>query len=123
MRTKCGQELSHVRSQGQRPRVPGCDGAGTAGGATQRPRSGAVGEKSYPASEVSGSREETPHVRGQGRPGEATSRPRPGVAAGWSHPRPGQGRWPGEATRGAVAEQAQEGLEELSHVESQERWW
>ena len=29
-RTKRGQELPHVRSQGQRPRVPGCDGAGKA---------------------------------------------------------------------------------------------
>ena len=33
----------------------------------------------------------------------------------------GQGRWPGEATRGTVAVQAQEGLEELSHVEGQEQ--
>ena len=33
----------------------------------------------------------------------------------------GQGRQLGGATRGAVAEQAQEGLEELSHVEGQER--
>ena len=34
-----------------------------------------------------------------------------------------QGRWPGGATREAVAVQAQEGLEELSHVEGQERQW
>ena len=54
--TKRGQEeLPHVRGQGQRPRVPGCDGAGTA-------------ERSYPASKVrGGGREETPRVRGQGR--------------------------------------------------------
>ena len=32
----------------------------------------------------------------------------------------GQGRWLGGATRGVVAAQAQEGLEELSHVEGQE---
>ena len=32
----------------------------------------------------------------------------------------GQGRRPGGATRGVLAEQAQEGLEELSHVEGQE---
>ena len=70
------EDLAHVRGQGQRPRVPGCDGAGTA-------------ERSYPASEVSGGREETPHIRGQG----------------WR---------PGGATRGGVAAQAQEGLEELS---------
>ena len=35
----------------------------------------------------------------------------------------GQGRRPGGATRGEVAAQAQEGLEELSHVEGQELWW
>ena len=33
-----------------------------------------------------------------------------------------QSRWPGGASRGAVASQAQEGLEELSHAEGQE-WW
>ena len=44
-----------------------------------------------------GSREELPHIRGQGR------------------------RWPGGATRGAVAARAQKGLEELSHIEGQER--
>ena len=32
-------------------------------------------------------------------------------------------RGQGGATRGVVAEQAQEGLEELSHVEGQEQWW
>ena len=72
---KCGRELPRIRDQGQRPRVPGCDGAGTA-------------ERSYPVSEVrGGSREEQPHVQG------------------------------------AVAAWAQEGLEELSHVEGQEGWW
>ena len=34
----------------------------------------------------------------------------------------GQGRQLGGATGGAVAEQAQEGLEKLSHFEGQERW-
>ena len=49
------EELPHVRGQGQWPRVPDCDGAGTA-------------ERSYPASEVSkGGQEEIPSVRGQGR--------------------------------------------------------
>ena len=55
-RTPCpkggGQEESpHVGGQGQRPRVPDCDGAGMA-------------ERSYPASEVGGggSREELPHA-------------------------------------------------------------
>ena len=127
--TKHGQELPHLQSQGQRPRVPGCDGAGTAGGATQCPRSGAVGEKSYPASEVSGSREETPHVRGQGRPGEATSRPRPGVVTLRSHPEPEArgGSWEEPPTPEDSASSPEEhpeeqrGLEELSHLEGQER--
>ena len=35
----------------------------------------------------------------------------------------GQGQQLGGATRGAVATQAQEGLEELSHVEGQEWQW
>ena len=78
------EELCHVRGQGQRPRVPGCDGAGTAEKSYPNPRSGVKAESSYPASEVrGGSREDQPHVQG------------------------------------AVAAQAQEGLEELSHVEGQ----
>ena len=46
------------------------------------------------------------------------------VRGGWEKPprTRGQGRWLGGATRGAVAAQAQEGLEELSDVEDQERW-
>ena len=69
------EELPHVRGQGQRPRVPGCDGAGRA-------------ERRYPASEVrGGGQEEQRHVQG------------------------------------AVAVRAQEGLEELSHVEGQEGGW
>ena len=65
--TKHGRkELPHVRGQGQRPREPGCDGAGTA-------------ERSYPEPEVSGgSREETPRVRGQWWPGGDTPRPKSG---------------------------------------------
>ena len=85
-------------------------------------------------SEASGGREETPHVRDQGWPGEATLCPRPGAVTLRSHPEPEArgGSWsshpcprPWPAARRsnprAVAEQAQEGLEELSHVESQER--
>ena len=105
-------------------------------------------EKSYPASEVrGGSREELPRVRCQWLPGGDTPLPR-SKAAWRSHfvpearggdpeepPRArgqgwqlggatnaqGQGKEPGGATRGVVAAQAQEGLEELSHVEGQER--
>ena len=48
---KCSQEeLPHIRGQGQRPRVPDCDGAGTV-------------KRSYPTSEVGG------------RPGGDTPRP------------------------------------------------
>ena len=67
------EELPHVQGQGQRPRVPGCDGAGMA-------------KRSYPSSEVRGGGwEEKLHVQG------------------------------------TIAERAQEGLEELSHVEGKER--
>ena len=65
------EELPHVRGQGQWPRVPGCDGSGTA-------------ERSYPTSKVrGGGQEEQPHLQG------------------------------------AVASRAQEGLEELFHVQGQ----
>ena len=93
-----------------------------------------MAERSYPVSEVrGGGREELPRIRGQWRQGGDTPRPRSG-AASRSHLTPearggdleepprarGQGWWLGGATQGAVAEQAQEGLEELSHVECQE---
>ena len=87
--TKQGRELSHFRSQGQQPRVLGCNGTGKAGrshpasevrgrrpsGATQHPRSvvarrrhpasevRAAAERSYPGSEVRGGREEHPEER------------------------------------------------------------
>ena len=73
-------------------------------------------------SEASGGREETPHVRDQGWSGEATSREARGGDLEEPPGAQGQGRWPGGATQGVVAAQAQEGLEELSHVEGQERW-
>ena len=46
------EELPHIRGQGQRPRVPGCDSAGTA--KRSYPASGVRGgdKRSYPASEV-----------------------------------------------------------------------
>ena len=131
-----GQELPHVRGQGQRLGVPDCDGAGTAersyptsevsGGSSASEVRGSdqksyptsevrVGnERSYPASEVRGSgREELPHAPS----------PRPRAAAGRSSPMPeagGGGREDQPHVQGAVAEQVQEGLEELSHVEGQE---
>ena len=104
-------------------------------GATLSPRSGAAAERSYSTSEASGGQEETLRVRDQGQPGEATSHRRPGAVTlrsqleargqgqqlgGATHAQ-GQGRRLGGATPGVVAVQAQEGLEELSHVEGQER--
>ena len=57
-----------------------------------------MAEKSYPASEArGGGREEQPHARGQG--GSREDQPH---------------------VQGAVAAWVQEGLEELSHLESQE---
>ena len=79
------EELPHVRGQGQRQRMPGCDSARTDEKSYPSPRSGAEAERSYPEPEVRESgREEQPHVKE------------------------------------AVAAWAQEGLEELSHVEGQE---
>ena len=52
--------------------------------------------------------------------------PGPGVVAGRSNPTP-EARDGGQEDQphfqGAVAARAQEGLEELSHVEDQEGWW
>ena len=74
-RSKCSrEELPHVQGQGQQPRVPGCDGAGTA-------------ERSYPVFEVrGGSQEDLLCDRGQWRPGGATPRPMSGAAARRRHP-------------------------------------
>ena len=80
-RTPCpkggGQEgLPHVQGQGQWPRVPDCDGAGTA-------------KRSYPASKVRGAcREEIPSVQGQGWRREELPRVQVGAAAGRSYPTP-----------------------------------
>ena len=51
--TKCGQEeLPHIRGQGQRPRLPDCEGTGMA-------------KRSNPVPEArSGGQEEPPHVQG-----------------------------------------------------------
>ena len=57
-----------------------------------------------------GDLEEPPRAQGQGR-----------QLGGATHAR-GQGQRPGGATQGVAAVQAQEGLEEQSHVEGQE-WW
>ena len=66
-----------------------------------RPRSGGAAERSYPASEVrAGCRKELPQA------------PKPEARGGGREEQP--------HVQGAVAARAQEGLEELSHVEGQE---
>ena len=71
-------------------------------------------QKSYPMSEVrGGGQEEIPHAPS----------PRPGAVGERSYPTPeakGSGREEQPHVQGAVAARAQEGLEELSHVEGQE---
>ena len=95
------EELPHVRGQGQWPRVPDCNCAGTA-------------ERSYPTSEVrGGGREEIPHAlkpepRGSRRE-ELPHPPKPEASGGGQEDQPH-----------TVAARAQEGLEELSHIEGQE---
>ena len=89
----------HPRS-GQRPRMPGCDGAGTA-------------KRSHPASEVrGGGREEPPHNRGQGW------HPRPRAAAGRSNPTP-EARAATESSN-PTPKARDGGLEGQPHVEGQE---
>ena len=89
-------------------------------------------------SEVRGSgQEELPHIRGRGssqecqaataqeQPRGATPRPRSGAVAGRSYPPPEARAGSCEEqthVQGAVAAQAQEGLEELFHVQGQEGW-
>ena len=102
------EELPHVRGQGQKPEGPHARRA--------------MAKRSYPTSKVRGScrecqaamAQERPRratqVRGQGRqPRGATPRLRLRVAAEEDQPH----------VQGAVAAQAQEGLEELSHIEGQ----
>ena len=91
-------------------------------GVTPRPRSGAAAESTR-LQRRRNRREELPCVRGQGvwLRGD-TQRPGSGAEAGRSNPGPR----PGVATRGVTRSRgcaAQEGLEELSHIEGQEGWW
>ena len=86
-------------------------------GAIPHRRSGGAADRRYPASEVRGGHwEELPMPR----------RPRPGVEARRSNPTPkarGGGREDQPHVQGAMAVQVQEGLEELSNVETQEGRW
>ena len=97
------EEPPHVRGQGQKP-----------GGPHARR---AAAKRSYPASEVRGSDKRsypTSKVRGGGQE-EIPHAPKPKARGGGWEDQP--------HVQGAVAAWAQEGLEELSHVEGQEGRW
>ena len=81
-----------------------------------------AGKRSHPTSEVRGRSREDPMPEGR-RPRGVTPRPRSGAAAERSYPESefrGSGREEQTHVQGAVAARAQEGLEELSHLEGQE---
>ena len=87
---------------------------------------GEAAKRSYPTSEVRGSGQECQAAMVQEWPRGATRRPMPGAAAGRTYPT-SQGRACGREEQphlqGAVAAWAQEGLEELYHIEGQEGRW
>ena len=94
----------------------GCDG-----------RAIAAGERSHPTSEVRGRSRKDPMPEGR-LPRGVTPCPRSGAAAKRNYPVPtlvarDSGREELPHVQGAVAAQAQEGLDELSHIEGQEGWW
>ena len=83
-------------------------------------------ERSYPTSEVRGRSQEDSMPEGRW-PRGATPCPRPGAAAGRSYSPTllkarGGGQEEQPHIQGTVAAQAQEGLEEPSHIEGQEGW-
>ena len=92
------EELPHIQGQGQRQRVPDCDGAGTAERSYPASKVGGAAERRYPASEFRGS-DERSYTVSEARGGGWEDQPH---------------------VQGAVAARAQEDLEELSHVEGQE---
>ena len=75
-----------------------------------------MAERSYPASEVrGGGREELPHApKTEARGGGQEEQPMPEARGGGQEDQP--------HVQGAMATRAQEGLEELFHVEGQEGW-
>ena len=114
------EELPNFRVQGQRLRVPGCDGVGTTERSYPNLRLGAVAGRNYPRARGQGRlRGATLHPRSGRRLAGATPYPRLGAAAGSTNPMPearggrreelpgfrGQGRQPRGATprpRGAT---------------------
>ncbi|XFG11492.1 hypothetical protein AB1E19_015116 [Capra hircus] len=103
------EDTRRVRGQGGGPEeLPRTPGQWRLGRDTPRLRSGATG-RSHLAPEARGDDpEEPPQAQGPGR------------QLGGAIQARGHGRQPEGATRGVVAAQAQEGLEDLSHVEGQE---
>ena len=97
-------------------------------GVTPRSRSGAAAESTRLRQRRNG-REELPRIRGQrGRLGGDTPRPKPEArGGGWEelpHAPTPEARGSGwEDQPHAMAAWAQEGLEELSHIEGQEGQW
>ena len=100
------EELPYVQGQGQRPRVPDCDGAGKAEKSYPTSEVRGAADRRYPASEVrGGGREElpnapTPKARGDGQE-ELPHAPMPEVKGGGQEEQPharGQGRWLGGPT-------------------------
>ena len=83
------EELPHVQGQGQWPRVPGCNNAGTAKKSYPRPRPGVAARRSYPTPDARGySLEDQPHAGSQGqRPGGPTPCPGSSGCAGVGGPR------------------------------------
>ena len=111
-----GRSWEDPMPEGRRPRgVTPCPMSGAAAQST-RLRWRRNGREELPRVRGQGrQREELPRVRGQGwRPGGATPRPKPEARGGGREDQP--------QVQGAVAVRAQEGLEELSHVEGQEGW-
>ena len=92
-------------------------------GDTPRPRSGTAAKRSYPASEVRGGGRVCQAATAQEQLERSSPLPRSGAVAGRSYPMPearGSGQEDLPQVQGAVAVQAQEGREELLHVQVKE---
>ena len=93
------------------PHAPKLEARGDGREEQPMPKARGGNERSYPASEVRGSgREEIPHAPSL----------RPGAVGGRSYPTLEARDGGREDQPHAVAERAQQGLEEVSHVEGQE---
>ena len=116
---------SQVLQQSAAAAPTSCDGPQKVGpkGATPRPRSGEATKSARLRWHRSGL-EEIPDTQGQGQqPRRATTRPSSGAVAERSYPTPevrGSGREEQPHVQGAVAALAQEGQEEILHIQGQE---